>query len=90
VKGLSAEIKHPKGRNARQICKHMYRTAWENATREEKNYLSIVEKRIERGSLSDVIKEKVKRKAQKTDMKDAIISVYSSLIKSLIENQPYF
>jgi gamma-glutamyl:cysteine ligase YbdK (ATP-grasp superfamily) len=90
VKGLSAEIKHPKGRNARQICKHMYRTAWENATREEKNYLPIVKKRIEHGNLSDVIREKVQRKAQKTDLKDAIIGVYSSLIKSLIENQPYF
>jgi gamma-glutamyl:cysteine ligase YbdK (ATP-grasp superfamily) len=89
-KGLDAEVKHPKGRNARQICKHMYRTAWENATREEKNYLPIVKKRIEHGNLSDVIREKVQRKAQKTDLKDAIIGVYSSLIKSLIENQPYF
>jgi hypothetical protein len=89
-KGLDAKVKHPNGQNARQICKHLYRIAWENANREEKNYLPIVEKRIERGSLSDVIRERVQRNAQKTDLKDAIIGVYSSLIKSLIENQPYF
>lgn len=90
AKGLSAEVTHPKGRNARQVCKYLYRSAWENATAEERNYLPIIEKRIACGSLSEIIGEKVRRKAQKTDLKDAIINVYSTLINSLIENQPYF
>jgi gamma-glutamyl:cysteine ligase YbdK (ATP-grasp superfamily) len=88
--GLDAKVTHPTGQIARQVCEHFYKVAWENATETEKRYIPIVAKRIERGNLSDIIRKRVQGKAQKTDFKEAVISVYSSLIKSLIENQPYF
>jgi predicted CopG family antitoxin len=49
-----------------------------------------VKKRIDQGSLSDIIRERVKRKAHKTDFKEAIISVYSKLAESLMDNQSHF
>jgi hypothetical protein len=64
--------------------------AWENASETEKKYLPVVQKRIEEGNLSEIIREKVLRKAQKTNLREAIIDVYSKLMKSLIDNQPYF
>jgi gamma-glutamyl:cysteine ligase YbdK (ATP-grasp superfamily) len=88
--GLNAEVSHPKGKTAKQVCKHFFKIAWENASKEEKKYLPLIQKRIERGNLSEIIKEKVQRKAQKTDLKDAIITVYLELVKSLMKNQPYF
>jgi gamma-glutamyl:cysteine ligase YbdK (ATP-grasp superfamily) len=88
--GLDAEVAHPNGQTARQVCQQFLKIAWENATKEEKKYLSIIQKRIERGNLSEIIRERVQRKAQKTDFKEAVINVYSMLIKSLIDNQPYF
>jgi gamma-glutamyl:cysteine ligase YbdK (ATP-grasp superfamily) len=88
--GLTAEVLHKKGKIARQVCEHYYEIAWKNATGEEKKYLPVIKRRIACGNLSDTIREKVQRKSQKTDAKEAIVSVYSSLIKSLIENQPYF
>jgi gamma-glutamyl:cysteine ligase YbdK (ATP-grasp superfamily) len=87
--GLNAEVLHPKGKTARQVCEHFFKVAWENATEEEKKYLWVIQKRIEEGSLSETIKRNVQRKAQKTDFKEALISVYSNLIKSLLNNQPY-
>jgi gamma-glutamyl:cysteine ligase YbdK (ATP-grasp superfamily) len=88
--GLNAEVAHPNGHSARQVCQHFLRIAWENATEEEKKYLSIIQKRIEHGNLSEIIRERVQRKAQKTDFREAVINVYSMLIKSLIDNQSYF
>ncbi|MEM2105662.1 MAG: glutamate-cysteine ligase family protein [Candidatus Bathyarchaeia archaeon] len=88
--GLNARVTHPFGQRACQVCKHLLKIAWENASEEERKYLSLVEKRIERGSLSEVIRDHVLRKAQKTSFNEAIISVYSKLIKSLINNEPYF
>jgi hypothetical protein len=88
--GLNAKVLHPKGKTAKKVCGHFLKIAWENASKEEKKYLPLIEKRIEDGSLSEIIKEKVKRKAQKTDLKEAILSVYLSLVKSLMNNQPYF
>jgi gamma-glutamyl:cysteine ligase YbdK (ATP-grasp superfamily) len=87
--GLNAKVKHPMGSTARQVCQHLLKIAWKNATEEEKKYLPIIAKRIEHGSLSEIIKEKVQQKAQKTDFKEAVINVYSMLIKSLIDNQPF-
>jgi uncharacterized protein (UPF0248 family) len=88
--GLNAKVAHPNGQTARQVCQQFLKIAWENASEEEKKYLSIIQKRIERGNLSEIIRERVQRKAQKTDFKEAVINVYSMLIKSLIDNQPYF
>ena len=41
-------------------------------TEDEKKYLWLVKKRIENGNLSDLIRERVLKKAQKTDFKEAI------------------
>ncbi len=89
-KGLDAETRHPLGQTAREVCKHFMRIASANALEEEKRYLSIVEKRIERGSLSEIIRERVTSRAQRTSLKDAVINVYSKLLRSLVANQPYF
>ena len=88
--GLSAKVVHPRGLTARQVCQHFFRIAWENATEEEKKYLPIIQKRIEAGNLSEIIKERIQRKAQKTSFKEALITIYSKLIKSLADNEPYF
>jgi len=88
--GLDAKVAHPNGQTARQVCQQFLKAAWENATEEEKKYLPIIQRRIEHGSLSEIIRERVQQKAQKTDFKEAVINVYSILIKSLIDNQPYF
>jgi len=88
--GLKANVTHSKGHTARQVCQHLLRIAIENATKEEKKYLPIIQRRIEESSLSDVIRDRVQRRAQKTDFAEAVFIVYSNLIKSLIDNEPYF
>ena len=88
--GLNAKVLHPKGPLARFVCRDFLQTAYRNATAEEKKYLPIIEKRIENGSLSDVIKERVLRRAQKTDLNEAILDVYSELLKCLRKNEPFF
>jgi gamma-glutamyl:cysteine ligase YbdK (ATP-grasp superfamily) len=88
--GLDAKVAHPMGSTARQVCQYLFRIAWENATEEEKKYLPIIRKRIEHGNLSKIIRERVQQKARKTILKEAVINVYSTLLKSLISNQPYF
>lgn len=88
--GLNAKVKHPNGSTARQVCRHYLKIAWENATAEEKDYLPLVERRIEQGNLAEVIREKVQVRAQKTDLNEAIVDVYSKLLKSLIVNEPFF
>jgi gamma-glutamyl:cysteine ligase YbdK (ATP-grasp superfamily) len=88
--GLKAKVLHPNGSTARHVCRHFLRIAWENATAEEKEYLPLIEKRIEHGSLSDVIRERVHVRMQKTDMDEAIIDVYSKLLNSLEANEPFF
>jgi gamma-glutamyl:cysteine ligase YbdK (ATP-grasp superfamily) len=87
--GLKAGVSHSRGRTAKQVCEHYLRIAWENATEEERKYLWIIQKRIEEGSLSETIRKSVQRKAQKTDLKEAVISVYLNLIKNLMNNKPY-
>ena len=90
VDGLKAKVLHPHGSTARKVCQYFFKIALENATEEEKKYLPIIQKRIERGSLSEIIRERILRKAQKTDFREAIIGIYSRLIKNLSDNQPYF
>lgn len=79
----------PTGRPARAVCQAFYEIAWKNADQEEKRYLPLIKKRIDKGNLSETIRKAVQNKAQKTSMKEAIISVYSKLSESLIQNQPY-
>jgi carboxylate-amine ligase len=90
AKGLNAKVLHPKGETARQVCKYLFKLASENAAEDEKKYLWVVEKRIESGNLSELIRERVLKRAQKADLEEAILSVYSTLIKCLADNQPYF
>jgi hypothetical protein len=90
AKGLNAKVLHPNGHTARQVCQHLFKLASENAIEDEKKYLWIVKKRIENGSLSELITERIMKKAQKTDFKEAILGVYSTLIKCLADNEPYF
>jgi gamma-glutamyl:cysteine ligase YbdK (ATP-grasp superfamily) len=87
--GLNARVQHPKGKTARQVCQHFLKLASENAEAEEKKYLWLVKKRIENGNLSDLIRERIQRKAQKTVLAEAIRTVYSTLIKCLADNEPY-
>jgi hypothetical protein len=88
--GLDAKVLNPHGPKARQVCQYLFDLAWANADKEEKKYLPIVQKRIERGSLSELIRGRISKRAQKTDIKEAILGVYSTLIKCLADNQPYF
>ena len=88
--GLNATVTHPDGSTARHVCQQFLKIAWENATEEERKFLPIIKKRIESGNLSEIIRERILKKAQKTDLEEAITTVYLRLIKSLIDNQPYF
>lgn len=88
--GLNAQVLHPKGETARQVCRYFFNLAFENATEEEKKYLWIVKKRIEEGSLSELIRSRVLKRAQKTSLKEAILDIYLTLIKRLADNRPYF
>jgi len=88
--GLNAKVLHPKGETARQVCQHLFNLALENAEEDEKKYLWIVKKRIEDGNLSELIQTRVLKRAQKTDLKEAILDIYLTLIKCLSDNQPYF
>lgn len=88
--GLDATVKNPAGKTAREVCRHLFDVAWAHAEPEEKKYLPLIQKRIENGNLSDLIRRDVRKRAQRTDLMDAIVSVYSTLIKCLKANQPYF
>ena len=88
--GLDAEVLNPEGKTARQICKCFLNLATKYADDEEKKYLWIIEKRIDEGNLSNLIRKRILSKAQKTTFDEAIISVYSKIAKCLSDNQPYF
>ena len=88
--GLNAEVMHPEGKTARQVCLHFLNIASEHANEDAKKYLWIVKKRIEGGSLSELIRDRVSTRAQKTTLNEAVVSVYLQLVKALADNQPYF
>ncbi len=90
AEGLRAKVQNPHGTIARQVCQYYYDTAWANATEEEKLYLPLVQKRIETGNLSDLIRERQQHKIQRTSFKEATVNLYSTLINCLATNQPYF
>jgi gamma-glutamyl:cysteine ligase YbdK (ATP-grasp superfamily) len=87
--GLKAQVRHPRGRTAKQVCHYLLEIARRNATKEEREYLPLIKTRIERGSLSDLILKRVSNKSQKTDLKQAIFSVYSELADCLEKNRVY-
>jgi hypothetical protein len=88
--GLSAKVVNPQGPTARKVCQRFFNIALANASDEEKKYLPIIKTRIEQGSLSEIISQRVREKAQKTDFKEAILNVYLKLAKNLRYNQPCF
>jgi gamma-glutamyl:cysteine ligase YbdK (ATP-grasp superfamily) len=88
--GLNAEVLNSHGKTARQVCQYYFKIALENADEEEKKYLPLVKQRIENGNLSELIQKRVVCKAQRTSFHDAVVNVYSTLIKCLLNNQPYF
>ena len=87
--GLSAEVEHPEGKTARQVCQHYFNIALKNAEEDEKDYIWLVRERIARGNLSDLIRKRISVRAKKTDFVEAVRSQYSTLIKCLVDNQPY-
>ncbi len=88
--GLNAQVSNPHGKTARQVCHYYLNLAFDFATEDEKKYLWIIKKRLENGSLSEIIRDRVLRRANKTDFHEAIINVYLTLIRSLSDNEPYF
>jgi gamma-glutamyl:cysteine ligase YbdK (ATP-grasp superfamily) len=88
--GLNAQVANPNGKTARQVCQHYWDLAREYADEEEKKYLWLIQKRLENGNLSELIRNRVLRRAEKTDFHQAVINVYSTLIKCLSDNEPYF
>lgn len=87
--GLDARVTHPKSSTARGVCRHLYKIAYENASEEEKTCLGIVRRRIDGGNLSEKITEHVRRRSQRTDLTEAILSVYSRLAVKLRRNEIY-
>jgi carboxylate-amine ligase len=87
--GLNAKVSSPHGKTARQICLYYLNLAMEHANENEKKYLWLVKRRIEEGNLSELIRAKVQTRAGKTSFREAIVDVYSTLIKCLRNNQPF-
>ncbi len=87
--GLNAEVQNRYGSKARQVCQQLYKVAFENATADEKVYLPFVKHRIDNGSLSEIIRQTVKQRTQRTDFGEAVFDIYSKLINCLANNQPY-
>jgi len=89
AKGLNAKINHPEYSTAREICQHLYELAYEHASEDERRYLWIVKKRIDEGSLSEIVSRHVKRRLQRTTLSEAILDIYSALAESLVKNELY-
>lgn len=86
--GLNAKVSS--GQTARQVLQRYMRLAEKYADAEEAKYLWLVKRRIEEGSLSEVIRKNVQAEADNIGFHQAIVKVYSRLIKCLSTNQPYF
>ena len=87
--GLNARVSSCKGETARQVCQYYLKIATEYADSDEKQYLWLIKKRIENGSLSELIRDRVLRRSERTGLQEAIKDVYSNLIKCLMNNEPY-
>jgi len=88
--GLNAKVSSPHGKTARKVFQYYLTLAQEHADTDEKKYLPLVGRRIAEGSLSEHIRASVLRRAEKTSFQEAIVDVYSTLIKCLRDNEPYF
>jgi len=88
--GLKAKVSSPYGKTARQVCQYFLALAEKYGDEDEKKYLWLIQKRLENGNLSDIIRDRVSRRAQKADFHEAVIDVYSTLITCLSNNEPYF
>ena len=88
--GLNTQVANSNGTTAREVCQHYFNLALKYADDAEKKYLWLIKKRLEEGNLSELIRERVLRRAGKTDFREAVINVYSTLIKCLSDNEPYF
>jgi gamma-glutamyl:cysteine ligase YbdK (ATP-grasp superfamily) len=88
--GLNALVLSPYCKTARQVCHRLLNLAYEYANEDEKKYLWIIKKRLENGNLSEIIRNRVLKRAEKTDFHEAVVNVYSTLIKCLSDNEPYF
>jgi len=88
--GLDAEALNWRGRTAREVCRSLLKAAWKNASEEEKKFLPLIEKRVECGNLSELIRQQIEKKSQRTDFTEAVVHVYSKLIRSLVSNHPFF
>jgi glutamate---cysteine ligase / carboxylate-amine ligase len=86
--GLNARLSN--GSTSRQLLQGYMFLAEKYANIQEQKYLWLVKRRIEEGSLSEVIRKNVQLQSEKTDYHQAILHVYSTLIKCLSSNQPYF
>ncbi len=87
--GLAADVSSPHGKTARQVCQHYLKVAQEHTEGDEKKYLPLVKRRIEGGCLSELIRTKVQRRAEKTVFHEATADVYSTLINCLRNNEPF-
>ena len=87
--GLDAEVSDSKGSTAKKVCRYLLEVAEKEASKEDRQYLRVVKKRIEEGNLSNIILRNATKKMQKTSIKEAMFSVYSALTKCLEENKVY-
>ena len=87
--GLAIHVSSPLGETARQVCQHYLKLATQYAEGDEKKYLPLVKRRIDGGCLSELIRAKVRQRAEKTIFHEAIVDVYSTLINCLRNNEPF-
>jgi len=87
--GLNAKVSSLNGKTARQVCQHYLNLAQAYANVDEKKFLPLVQRRIEEGNLSDLIRAKVQQRANRTAFQEAIVDVYSKLINCLCNNEPF-
>ncbi len=88
--GLKARVLHQHGPTAKHVCRMLLQIARNHATTEEKQYLLSVRRRIDEGNLADLIRRDIEKKAQKTTMHEAILTIYTRLIQHLLRNEMYF
>jgi gamma-glutamyl:cysteine ligase YbdK (ATP-grasp superfamily) len=86
--GLNAKVSSPHGKTARQVCQQYLKLASEYAGADEKKYLPLIQRRIEDGNLSELIRAQVHRRLEKTCFQEATVDVYSKLINCLGNNEP--
>jgi len=87
--GLEAIVDHPAGECAKEVCLSFLDTAKRNATAEEKKYLSLIDDRITKGNLANLILRDVAISASERNFHDSVVEVYLRLIKCLQGNTPY-